>query len=172
MAGDADDDQVLGRAYMEAAVGGMMGATSGWVLLWIMLAVVLAVAGGTLAARALATRHGTEPLQSRGDDSPAVRKAKDALRLRYANGEISREEYLQGKVELEDLPGGTTRLVSGRAEPAQPQAVGDHEHGTERHRGPGDQRAEEAERGQRDGEDVVGEGPEQVPFDGGQRAAG
>jgi uncharacterized membrane protein len=32
----------------------------------------------------------------------AVREAKDALRLRYANGEISREDYLQGKVELED----------------------------------------------------------------------
>jgi len=36
--------------------------------------------------------------------TPAVREAKDALRLRYANGEISREAYLQGKVELEDLP--------------------------------------------------------------------
>jgi len=35
-------------------------------------------------------------------ESPAVREAKDALRLRYANGEISREDYLQGKVELED----------------------------------------------------------------------
>jgi len=31
-----------------------------------------------------------------------VREAKDALRLRYANGEINREDYLQGKVELED----------------------------------------------------------------------
>ena len=31
-----------------------------------------------------------------------VREAKDALRLRYAHGEISREEYLQGKIELED----------------------------------------------------------------------
>jgi hypothetical protein len=35
-------------------------------------------------------------------ESPAAREAKDALRLRYANGEISREDYLQGKVELED----------------------------------------------------------------------
>ena len=26
----------------------------------------------------------------------------DTLRMRYASGEISREEYLQGKVELED----------------------------------------------------------------------
>jgi uncharacterized membrane protein len=36
------------------------------------------------------------------NESPAVREAKDALRLRYANGEISREEYLHGKVELEE----------------------------------------------------------------------
>ena len=33
---------------------------------------------------------------------PTLREAKDALRLRYANGEISRGDYLQGKVELED----------------------------------------------------------------------
>jgi hypothetical protein len=31
-----------------------------------------------------------------------LREAKDALRLRYANGEISPEDYLQGNVELED----------------------------------------------------------------------
>jgi uncharacterized membrane protein len=47
-------------------------------------------------------RHGTEPPQVRAGDPPALREAKEALRLRYANGEISREEYLQGKVELED----------------------------------------------------------------------
>ena len=82
-------------------MGGMMGATGGWVLLWTLLALVL-VAGGVLAARVLATRHSAEPPQIRNGDSPAVREAKDTLRLRYANGEISREEYLQGKVELED----------------------------------------------------------------------
>jgi putative membrane protein len=83
-------------------VGGMMGAASGWVLAWAFLAVVLVIAGGIAAARALAIRHGTEPPQIGAGDSPAVREAKDALRLRYANGEISREEYLQGKVELDD----------------------------------------------------------------------
>jgi uncharacterized membrane protein len=31
-----------------------------------------------------------------------VREAQDAMKMRYARGEISREEYLQGKVELED----------------------------------------------------------------------
>jgi hypothetical protein len=32
----------------------------------------------------------------------ACKKRRNALRLRYARGEISREDYLQGKVELED----------------------------------------------------------------------
>jgi uncharacterized membrane protein len=80
----------------------MMGAMGGWIFLWILLAVVLVVAGGILAARVLAARHSAEPPQVRAGDSPAAREAKEALRLRYANGEISREEYLQGKVELED----------------------------------------------------------------------
>jgi uncharacterized membrane protein len=50
----------------------------------------------------LSIRLSAEPPEVRNGDSPAVREAQDALRLRYANGEISREEYLQGKVELED----------------------------------------------------------------------
>lgn len=80
----------------------MMGSAGGWmVLVWVLLA-LLVVAGGTLAVRALTTRHSAEPSQIRDSSSPAVLEAKDALRLRYANGEISREEYLQGKVELED----------------------------------------------------------------------
>lgn len=83
-------------------MGGMMGTTGGWVLLWALLAVVLAVAGGAVAVRVIASRGATEPGQICAGDSPAVRQAKDALRLRYANGEIGREEYLQGKVELED----------------------------------------------------------------------
>jgi putative membrane protein len=82
-------------------MGGMMGGTGGWTLLSILLVLTL-VAGSVLAARVLSTRHGTEPPQIPAGDPPAVREAKDALRRRYANGEISREEYLQGKVELED----------------------------------------------------------------------
>jgi len=79
----------------------MMGFSGGWmVLFWALLAIVL-VAGGTIAVRVLADGRSAEPSQVRGG-SPAVAEAKDALRLRYANGEISREEYLQGKVELED----------------------------------------------------------------------
>jgi len=83
-------------------MGGMMGAMGGWILLWTLLALALAAAGGIVAARAMSARHGAETSQIRAGDSPAVREAKDALRLRYANGEINREEYLQGKVELED----------------------------------------------------------------------
>jgi hypothetical protein len=55
-----------------------------------------------LAARVLAVRRTDEPPRAPAGDSSAVREPKDSLRLRYANGEISREEYLQGKVELED----------------------------------------------------------------------
>ena len=57
-------------------MGGMMGATSGWVLLWTLLAVVLVVAGGIVAARALVARHGAEPPQVRAGDSPALRDAR------------------------------------------------------------------------------------------------
>ena len=84
-------------------MGAMMGAaTGGWMLLWTLLALGLVVAAGIVVARVLITRHSAAPPQINAGDSPAVREAKDALRLRYANGEISREEYLQGKVELED----------------------------------------------------------------------
>jgi len=31
-----------------------------------------------------------------------VQEAKDALRMRYAKGELGRAEYLQGKVEMEE----------------------------------------------------------------------
>jgi len=84
-------------------MGGMMGAAgSGGILLWTLLALVLAIGGGILAAQALTARRNAGPPQVHNGDSPAVREAKDALKLRYAHGEIGREEYLQGKVELED----------------------------------------------------------------------
>ena len=76
--------------------------TGAWVLLWIFLGVALAVAGGVVVARVLRSRGEAGPSEVHPAESPAVRQAKDALRLRYANGEISREHYLQGKVELED----------------------------------------------------------------------
>ena len=86
-------------------MGGMMdasGVVSAWVVLWIVLALAVGAAGGFLTARSLHPRRNAAPPHIPTAESPAVREAKDALRLRYANGEISREAYLQGKVELED----------------------------------------------------------------------
>jgi uncharacterized membrane protein len=85
-------------------MGGMMGGAGlgAWILLWILLGLAVVVTGGALIARALGTRREPEPPQIPPAESPAVREAKDALKLRYAHGETSREEYLQGKVELED----------------------------------------------------------------------
>ena len=85
-------------------MGGMMGpvGTSGtWIVLWIILGTVL-LAAGMVAARVLAARRRAEVPPVRGEELRGVREAQAALRLRYANGDISREEYLQGKVELED----------------------------------------------------------------------
>lgn len=82
---------------------GSAGATSAWIiLLWSLLGLAVAVTAGILAVRALRARHPAIEPQADGSDSTAVRRAKDLLRLRYASGEISREDYLQGKVELED----------------------------------------------------------------------
>jgi uncharacterized membrane protein len=85
-------------------MGGMMsgGGMGAWLILWIVLALTVAAAGGVMIARALSIRSEHEPSAISPADSSAVRKAKDTLKLRYAHGEISREEYLQGKVELED----------------------------------------------------------------------
>jgi putative membrane protein len=85
-------------------MGGMMGSAGmgAWVLVWIFLGLVVVVTGGVLITQRLGTRREPEPRQIPPAESPAVREAKDALKLRYANGEISREDYLQGKVELED----------------------------------------------------------------------
>ena len=86
-------------------MGGMMGSTGttgAWILLWILLALGVGVIGGFLNARGLRSGRGAAPPQIPPAESAAVREAKDTLRLRYANGEISREDYLQGKVELED----------------------------------------------------------------------
>ena len=85
-------------------MGGMMGSTGtgAWMLLWIFLGVALAAAAGVVAALVLRTRGEAGPSEVRPAESPAVRQAKDVLRLRYAKDEISREDYLQGKVELED----------------------------------------------------------------------
>ena len=79
--------------------GGWMGA---WIILWIVVGLAVAAVGGVVIARALSTPREHESSALPPADSSAVRKAKDTLKLRYAHGEISREGYLQGKVELED----------------------------------------------------------------------
>ena len=85
-------------------MGGMMGGGDAWawILLWIILGVTVVVTAGVVVVRAVGSAHEPEPPQIPPGDSPAVAEAKDALKMRYAHGEISREEYLQGKVELED----------------------------------------------------------------------
>ncbi len=81
----------------------MMGTSGamGWILLWSLVGLAVLVTGGFVAARALGRSHRDSPPQITGAE-PALGEARDALRMRYARGEISREEYLQGKVELED----------------------------------------------------------------------
>ena len=86
-------------------MGGMMGTAGtawAWIVLWIVLGVAVLVTGGVVAARALATRRDAASPPVRAGEPPGLPEARAALRMRYANGEISREDYLQGKVELED----------------------------------------------------------------------
>ena len=85
-------------------MGAMMGTGMGaWIFLWIILGVAVVVTSGVVVVRALGSGdRKAEPPQLPPAESPAVREAKDALKMRYARGEIDREEYLQGKVELED----------------------------------------------------------------------
>lgn len=84
-------------------MGDMMGAgLGGWILLWIFLGIAMVVAAGVAAARVQGTGRTTGQPPFPSAEPTAVRKARDALRHRYANGEISREEYLHDKIELED----------------------------------------------------------------------
>jgi hypothetical protein len=57
-------------------------------------------------------------------------------------------------------------------ESAEAEAVGNDENARTRHGSTGDERIEITGRGQWDGGDVVGEGPEQVDLDGGKRTPG
>jgi len=83
---------------------GTAGAGYPWILilLWSLLGLVVAATSGVVAAKVLSSRHRDGSRQSRAAEPPGWQEALDALRLRYARGEISREDYLQGKVELQD----------------------------------------------------------------------
>jgi putative membrane protein len=86
-------------------MGGMMSGGAGigaWMFLWIILGLAVVAAIGVVTARVLAAGHQPEPPQVPPAEPAGVREAKDALKMRYARGEIDREDYLQGKVELED----------------------------------------------------------------------
>lgn len=77
-------------------MGGMMSA---WMIGWGLLSLAvlgLAVAGGVWAARTLAGRRSSGAIPP-----PDVAEAQAVLRRRYAAGEITREDYLQAKVELD-----------------------------------------------------------------------
>ena len=70
---------------------------------------LIPIAGGVVAARMLGSSHhprgkriGAGESPGLAGESPGLEDVRNALRLRYARGEISREDYLQGKVELED----------------------------------------------------------------------
>ena len=81
-------------------MGGMMTiAMAGWTLLSLAL-LALAVAGGIWATRQLSRRRQVPPVSQAGPP-PGLAEAQAELRRRYAAGEIGREEYLQGKVDLE-----------------------------------------------------------------------
>jgi putative membrane protein len=68
----------------------------------ILAAVAVTVAGRIVAVRVLHARHEGRSLPDSGSEAAMADAARQALRMRYARGEISREDYLQGKVELED----------------------------------------------------------------------
>jgi putative membrane protein len=83
---------------------GCRGGRIPWllILLWTLLGVVVTVTGGVVMTRVLSSRPQPDRRQLRSAESAGVDQAQAALRLRYARGEISREDYLQGRVELED----------------------------------------------------------------------
>jgi uncharacterized membrane protein len=83
-------------------MGEMMGAGRGnWILLWIFLGIAMVVPAGVAAARVHGTGRKVGQPRFRLPNRQPRERRRTPLWHRYANGEISREEYLHGKVELE-----------------------------------------------------------------------
>lgn len=86
---------------------GMMGGWGGVVmLLWVTFSVVLlvlVVLGVVWLARNLGSGAGQAPPRARSLDEPT--SAREVLDLRYARGEIGRDEYFQARRDLEDRSG-------------------------------------------------------------------
>lgn len=77
----------------------MGGASAAWMIGWGLLSLAvlaLAVIGGVWVVRALTGRQAGGAILP-----PDVAQAQAVLRRRYAAGEITREDYLQARVELE-----------------------------------------------------------------------
>lgn len=86
-------------------MGGMMGASAPmyvWIIVWSLLGAIVLIGGGFAVGRYLHLHAHAGPPAIPPPQPARHDEAQAALRQRYARGEISREEYLQGKVELED----------------------------------------------------------------------
>jgi putative membrane protein len=85
-------------------MGGMMtsGTAYVWAIVLILAVMALTAASGVVVARVLRARDVSRRQVRDASESRAADGAQEALRMRYASGEISREDYLQAKIELED----------------------------------------------------------------------
>ncbi|MBW3606339.1 MAG: c-type cytochrome [Actinobacteria bacterium] len=90
-AGDVDDQTTRGRGMMD---GGMMG---GFAVLWIILIVALIALAVAAVAWLVRNMGGSGRAGDPRGDSPHARAELDR---RYAAGELSRDEYLQRREDL------------------------------------------------------------------------
>ena len=78
-----------------------VAAISILIVLGLAFFVVLTV---TEVGKAVRGRRGNPPVDPAPDPAPpSLDAAAQELRMRYARGEISREEYLQRKIDLEEF---------------------------------------------------------------------
>lgn len=99
----------MGRMWDDMMGDGMMGGLGWlWMLLWFVLSVAL-VALVVLAvvwlARSIGSGGGRPTTSNETPGAGGPRAAREALDLRYARGDISRDDYLQARRDL-DGPAG------------------------------------------------------------------